>query len=115
LLARENAFGEREENACAPSVQGEREENACAPSVQGEREEFSRAESLDEKKRISSLSPKAKRPPSHLFSSPSAMRREEAVCARLRREELGASLLFRLACVSLAFGEEMRSAERLGA
>jgi len=27
----------------------------------GEREEFSRAESLDEKKRISSLSPKAKR------------------------------------------------------
>jgi len=46
-LARENAFGEREENACAPSspkaTQGEREENACAPSspkaTQGEREE----------------------------------------------------------------------------
>jgi len=43
-LARENAFGEREENACAPS---------SPKATQGEREEFSRAESLDEKKRIS--------------------------------------------------------------
>jgi len=65
--------------------------------AEGEREEFSRAESLDEKKRISSLSPKAKRPPSLRSSSPSASEGDNSSHRRRR------TLLSQLYLVALFF------------